>query len=299
MAEKKHSILTVLVILGVTALLLGTVMFIFLKLFEPSPKLSFNEKIGVIPINGTISDSQVITSQLVNFKNNKKIKAIILRINSPGGSVGATQDIYREVQKTIQTKKVIASMGSVAASGGYYVAAAANKIVATPGTITGSIGVIMELVRFKDLLNKIGINFEVIKSGEFKDIGSPLREPTERDRKLLNSLIADIQKQFVEEVAAGRNLTVEEVQKIADGRIFSGAHAKELGLVDMLGNFQDAVDLAKNMVGIKGEVTLVYPKKTKLGLWKLLIKTAASSITQSLQNTTTQIEYRWNGFQSR
>ena len=190
-------------------------------------------------------------------------------------------------------------MGSVAASGGYYVAAAANKIVANPGTITGSIGVIMEFVRFKDLLNKIGINFEVIKSGEFKDIGSPLRELTERERKLLNALIEDIQKQFVKEVAAGRNLTVEEVQKIADGRIFSGARAKELGLVDMLGNFQDAVDIAKNMVGIKGEVTLVYPKKTKLELWKLLIKTAAGSVTQLLQNTKTQIEYRWNGFYSK
>ena len=299
MAEKKHPILTVLIILVVTALLLGTAMFVFLKLFEPSSNLSFNEQIGVISIDGTISDSRVITSQLVKFRKNKKIKAIILRINSPGGSVGATQDIYREIQKTIQTKKVIASMGSVAASGGYYVAAAANKIVANPGTITGSIGVIMEFVRFKDLLNKIGINFEVIKSGEFKDIGSPLRELTERERKLLNALIEDIQKQFVKEVAAGRNLTVEEVQKIADGRIFSGARAKELGLVDMLGNFQDAVDIAKNMVGIKGEVTLVYPEKTKLDLWKLLIKTAADSVTQLLQNTKTQIEYRWNGFYSK
>ena len=296
---KKHPILTVLIILVVTALLLGTAMFVFLKLFEPSSSLSFTEKIGVISIDGTISDSRVITSQLVKFRKNKKIKAIILRINSPGGSVGATQDIYREIQKTIQTKKVIASMGSVAASGGYYVAAAANKIVANPGTITGSIGVIMEFVRFKDLLNKIGINFEVIKSGEFKDMGSPLRELTERERKLLNALIEDIQKQFVKEVAAGRNLTVEEVQKIADGRIFSGARAKELGLVDMLGNFQDAVDIAKNMVGIKGEVTLVYPKKTKLELWKLLIKTAAGSVTQLLQNTKTQIEYRWNGFYSK
>ena len=295
---KKHPILTVLIILVVTALLLGAAMFVFLKLFEPSSNLSFTEKIGVISIDGAISDSRTITSQLVKFRKNKKIKAIILRINSPGGSVGASQSIYREIQKTIQTKKVIASMGSVAASGGYYVAAAANKIVANPGTITGSIGVIMEFVRLKDLLKKIGINFEILKSGEFKDIGSPLRGLTERERKLLDALIEDIQKQFVKAIATGRNLTVEEVEKIADGRIFSGARAKELGLVDMLGNFHDAVDLARNMVGIKGEVTLVYPEKTKLELWKLLIKTSASSIAQLLQNTKTQIEYRWNGFDS-
>jgi len=296
---KKHPIFTVLIILGIIALLLCTAMLVYLKLFEPHSNLSFSEKIGVITIDGTISDSRIISSQLVKFRKNKKIKAIILRINSPGGSVGATQDICREVQKAAQTKKVIASMGSVAASGGYYIAAAANKIVANPGTITGSIGVIMEFIRFKDLLNKIGINFEIIKSGEFKDTGSPLRELTEREKKLLKALVADIQKQFVEEVAAGRNLTIEEVRKIADGRIFSGAQAKELGLVDILGNFQDAVDAARDMVGIKGEVTLIYPEKTKLELWKLLIKTTAVSVNQIFKNTETRIEYRWNGFHSR
>ena len=296
---KKHPIFTVLIILGIIALLLCTAMLVYLKLFEPHSNLSFSEKIGVITIDGTISDSRIISSQLVKFRKNKKIKAIILRINSPGGSVGATQDICREVQKATQTKKVIASMGSVAASGGYYIAAAANKIVANPGTITGSIGVIMEFIRFKDLLNKIGINFEIIKSGEFKDTGSPLRELTEREKKLLKALVADIQKQFVEEVAAGRNLTIEEVRKIADGRIFSGAQAKELGLVDILGNFQDAVDAARDMVGIKGEVTLIYPEKTKLELWKLLIKTTAVSVNQIFKNTETRIEYRWNGFHSR
>lgn len=261
MAGKKHPILTVLVILAGVSLLLCTTVVLILKIFSPSSNFSFKDKIGVISIDGTINGSRSITSQLIRFRKDKGIKAIILRINSPGGSVGPTQEIYREVRKTIQTKKVIASMGGVAASGGYYIAAAANKIVANPGTITGSIGVIMEFVRFDHLLKNIGINFEVLKSGEFKDIGSPHRELTERDRALIKSLIANIQKQFVEAVAKGRDMSNEKVQKIADGSIFSGAQAKELGLVDMLGNFEDAVELAKTMAGIKGDVTLVYSKR--------------------------------------
>ena len=297
MAKKKHPILTVLVILGVTALLLGATIVVILKMSAPSSSLSFNEKIAVIPIEGTISASQKITSDLVRFKKDKKIKAIILRINSPGGAVGPTQEIYQEVRKTIQTKKVIVSMGGVAASGGYYIAAAANKIVANPGTITGSIGVIMGFVRFGDLLNKIGVQFEVLKSGEFKDIGSPHRKMTERERELINAVIGDIQGQFVEGVASGRNLAVEEVRKIADGRVLSGAQAKGLGLVDVLGNFQDAVELTKNMAGIKGNVMLVYPRKTKLELWDLFLKTAVRSGANLLQSIRLQeAEYRWGGF---
>jgi protease-4 len=295
MAGKKHPILMVLGILVGVALFLGTTLVVLLKIFSPSANLSFKDKIGVIPIEGTISDSQTITSQLVKFNEDEGIKAIILRINSPGGAVGPTQEIYREVQKTVRNKKVIASIGGVAASGGYYIAAAANKIVANPGTITGSIGVLMEFIRVEDLLNKIGINHEVLKSGEFKDIGSPHRELTERDRALINSLIANIQKQFIDAVAEGRNLPEEEVRRLADGSIFSGAQAKDLGLVDVLGNFQDAVDLAKEMVGIEGDVTLVYSKKSRLELLDLIFETAARSITHQLQGMRTRLEFRWNG----
>ncbi len=299
MSGKKHPILTVLAILAVSAFILGTGMFIILKVFAPSANISFNEKIGVISIEGTISESMRITSQLVNMRKNKRIKAIILRINSPGGSVGPAQEIYREVQKTIETKKVIVSMGGVAASGGYYIAAAANKIVAEPGTITGSIGVIIEFVLLKDLINNIGIKFEVLKSGEFKDVGSPHREMTERDRELVKDLIADIQNQFVEAVAKGRNLDEEQVKKIADGRVFSGARAKELGLIDVLGNFQDAVETAKEMAGITGEVTLVYPKKSGMELWERFMDSAAGSLAHLLQGINSKVEYRWSGFVER
>ena len=296
MAGKKHPILIVLGILAGVGLVLGIAMIIVLKVFTPSSNLSFSSKIGVIPIEGAILDSQAITEQLGRFRKDKGIKAIILRINSPGGAVGPTQEIYREVLRTMETKKVVASLGGVAASGGYYIAAAAKQIVANPGTITGSIGVIMEFVRFEELLNKIGIKLEVLKSGEFKDIGSPHRELTARDKELISALIADIQKQFVEAVASGRNLSIEKTREIADGRIFSGAQAKELGLVDVLGNFQDAVELAKNMATIRGDVTLVYPKKSKLDLWDLFLGSAADSIAKRIQGMKTRVEYRWSGF---
>lgn len=295
MSKKSHTLLTVLAILGCIGLFLAIVIVIVIKLFTPSTDLSFNEKIGVIPIQGAIIDSRHITSQLVRFKKDKKIKAIILRINSPGGAVGPTQEIYREIRRTIKTKKVIASIGGIAASGGYYVASAADSIVANSGAITGSIGVIMEVLRFEDLLKKIGVSIEVIKSGEFKDIGSPHRKLTEREKELLNSLIKDIQSQFVDDVAAGRGLSVDKVRQIADGRIFSGARAKELGLVDRLGNFHDAVDLAKNLTGAKGDVKLVYPKKNRLELWELFFESAARSVLKAFNSFETPLEYMWKG----
>ena len=295
MSKKKHSILFVILILGVTVLVLGTVMTAFQKYFDHPLKLGFSQKIGVIPIEGTIVDSRAILSQLVEFKKDKGIKAIILRIDSPGGGVGASQEIYREVRKTSKTKKIIVSMGGVAASGGYYIAAAGDEIVANPGTITGSIGVIMEFVQVRELIEKIGVGLEVIKSGEFKDIGSPHRQLSEKERELLNVLITDIQGQFVNAVAEGRGLSVEKVREIADGRILSGAMAKELGLVDKLGNFLDAVDLAKEMTGIEGDVNLVYPKVHKLGVLDLLLQSAARSLYDSFINIMgNRIEYRWD-----
>jgi protease-4 len=296
MPTKKRPILTVIIILGIAVLFLGTLMAIVLTFFGPSSSLSFGQKIGVIPIEGPIMESQSVVTQMVRFKKNKAIKAIILRIDSPGGGVGPSQEIYREVRRTIKTKRVIVSMGSLAASGGYYVAAGANKIVASPGTITGSIGVIMQFVQLKELLKKIGISMEVLKSGEFKDIGSPHREMSDEEKELIQELITDIQDQFVEAVAEGRNLPVESVREIADGRVFSGAKAKELGLVDLLGNFQDAVDLAKKETGIEGEVDLIYPKRMGPSIWDLILRDATKAIYEStIKALKTHIEYRWEG----
>jgi protease-4 len=295
MERKRHPVFIVMAILGGVAIFLGAAMFILLKMVGPSSRLSFGEKIGVISVEGAILDSQTILSQLVSFKEDKDIRAVIIRINSPGGAVAPSQEIYREIQKTSQVKKVVASLGSVAASGGYYVAAAADHIVANPGTITGSIGVIVEFVQIEDLLNKIGVGFEVLKSGQFKDIGSPHRKLTPQDKAVIQGLIGDIQEQFVQAVAEGRKLPVEKVREIADGRVFSGEKAKALGLVDGLGNFQDAVETTKEMAGIRGEAELVYPKKPGLRILDLFRDEAARSLAGLLAGLRSRISYQWSG----
>ena len=299
MPGTKNSILPVFVILAVTIIVLGLMMVLVLKFFRPSSGPLFGEKIGVITIKGAIGHSQPTVSQLVEFRKNDDIRAIILRIDSPGGGVGPSQEIYREINKTKEKKKVVASLGSMAASGGYYIASAADRIVANPGTITGSIGVLMEFVLIEDLLKKIGVELEVLKSGEFKDIGSPHRRISERDRELLSKLIEDIRQQFIQAVAQGRKLSVESVSEFADARIITGKKAKELGLVDVLGNFEDAVSLTKKMTGIRGDVSLVYARKGRSALWEYLFEDAAGALYRMIRNQTfPRIEYRWNGFSS-
>jgi protease IV len=296
MKGKPHPILVVVTILGVVVLVLGLVITLLFVVSGPTGTFSLKEKIGVIPIEGAITDSGTVVSQLVEFRKDRRIRAIILRVNSPGGGVAPSQEIYREIRKTIKKKRVIVSMGSVAASGGYYISSAADKIVADPGTLTGSIGVIVEFVRLQELMQKIGVDMEVLKSGEFKDIGSPYRKLTDAEKDLIQKLIVNIQKQFVEAVAQGRNLPIEKVREIADGRIISGSQGKELGLVDELGNFEDAVALAKTMAGIKGEVTLVYPKKPRTRLWDLLLEDGSHALYRAMRKAVdTRIEYRWDG----
>jgi len=296
MSNKNRPITVVLAILGIAILCFGTVMAIVLSLSHGTAFLSFGNKIGVIPIQGTIKDPDKILEQLIAFRRDSQIKGIILKINSPGGGVGPSQEIYSETRRTAKTKNVVASIGSLGASGAYYIASAADKIVANPGTLTGSIGVLMEFIRVEELLKKIGIEMEVIKSGEFKDIGSPNREMTERERRMLKNLIEDIRNQFVTAVAQGRNMPREKVLELADGRIFSGREAKELGLVDYLGNFQDAVNVAKRMAKIEGEVKLVYPEtKRKSLLWDYLFKDFADYIITRIERHSGLLEYRWNG----
>lgn len=296
MAKTKRPITVVLIILGVAILFFGTLMAIVLSLSGYSPALSFTNKIGVVPINGIIRDADTIIEQMIAFRNDRQIKAIILRIDSPGGGVGPSQEIYSETRRTSRTKKVVASLGSVAASGGYYVASAADSIVANPGTLTGSIGVLMEFVRVEELLKKIGVEMQVIKSGEFKDIGSPNRKMTHKEKEMLLTLLEDIRNQFVTAVSQGRNMPEEAVLELADGRIFSGRQAKDLGLVDSLGNFRDAVSVAKRLAHIKGEVKLVYPQKRRRSfLWDLLFRDLTEAVLDRIDRPLGFLDYRWNG----
>lgn len=229
---------------------------------RPSMGPVFGDAIGLVEVTGAIDGHgrdghRNIVRQLKDFSKRSSIKAILIRVDSPGGGVSASQEIYSAVKKAKAKKKVVVSMGSMAASGGYYISAPADVIVANPGTVTGSIGVIGYFPIVEGLLKKWGIKFEVVKSKEHKDIGSPFREMTPKDRELLQSLITDIYEQFVDVVAEERHLPKEKVLAIADGRLLSGRQAKELGLVDSLGTLEDAIRITANLAGIKGEPKIV------------------------------------------
>ena len=221
------------------------------------------DKVAVVRIEGVIVDSREAVEELRRYRENPGIKAIVLRIDSPGGGVVPSQEIYTEVRKTRADGKIklVTSMGNIAASGGYYIAAATDKIVANPGTLTGSIGVIMELANVKGLLEKVGVESVVIKSGRHKDMASPFRTMSEEDRALLQGVLDDVHDQFIRAVAAGRSLKLEEVRDLADGRIFTGRQAKKISLVDELGDLQDAIKLAARLVGIPGEPQVVETRK--------------------------------------
>ena len=241
-----------------------------------------SNKIGVLELKGSILEADQIINNIALLREADAVKAIILRIDTPGGAVGPSQEIYRELRKTAGKKKIIASMGTVAASGGYYVAAGADGIMANPGTITGSIGVIMGYTNIEELLSKIGLSPVVIKSGAFKDTGSPLRPMEAAERKFLEKFIQGIHRQFIQAVAEGRNLPVSQVEPMADGRIFSGEEALEIGLVDRLGNFQDAVDWAAKMGGIEGDPELVYAPEEGLALVNFLTEASLKAIMDKL-----------------
>lgn len=207
--------------------------------------------IGIIELTGPIVAPDKVVKSLERCIENKNIPVIVIRLNTPGGGVSATQEIFETVKKArLKGKKVVASMGTVAASGGYYIAAACDSIVATPGTITGSIGVIATFADFSVLYKKIGIDFEVVKTGKFKDMGSSSRKMTEEEKALMDSLIMDTYDQFLSAVSEGRKLDKNYVKTLADGRVFTGRQAQKNKLVDILGTYQDAVDLAGTMAGI-------------------------------------------------
>jgi protease-4 len=221
---------------------------------------SYGGNVGVIEIEGIIARSKYIVEDIKFFGDDPSIKAIIIRVESPGGGVAASQEIYEQIKKIKDNQKVVVSMGAVAASGGYYVSLPADVIVANPGTITGSIGVIMEYLVFEELMKKLGIDFEVIKSREHKDMGSPFRHLSKKEKKLLQNVIVDVYGQFVDATAEARNLPKDSVLKFADGRIMSGKQAKALGFIDTLGSFEDAIKIAGDLVGIE-KPRLVYPPR--------------------------------------
>lgn len=253
--------------------------------------LAKGDKVGVIPVKGMISDSEPVIEQLKRFGKDDSVKAIVLRIESPGGGVGPSQEIYEEVKKVAAKKPVLASMGALAASGGYYIACATQKVFANPGTMTGSIGVIMPFMNVRELAEKIGLRGMTVKSGEYKDIGSPLRDMKPDERALLQGVVDNVHHQFVNAVAEGRNLPREDVMRIADGRIFTGEQARALGLVDVLGNLEDAVAEAGKMGKIPGEPRVVTPPKKKISFLELLKEETRTLLEEKISGNRLQLNY--------
>lgn len=242
---------------------------LFGKALLPDLALVGKERIALIRIEGPILDSRATVDELETYGDDPLVKAIVLRLDTPGGGVAPSQEIYNAVKRVRldKQKTVVASMGNVAASGGYYIAVASDRILANPGSLTGSIGVVMQLANLENLMNKIGVKNIVIKSGRYKDVGSPFRMMREEDRHLLQSVLDDAHRQFIEAVAAGRSLDAADVEALADGRIFTGQQAKDVLLVDALGDLTDAVKLAADMSGLQSPPVVETPRPYSFRDW--------------------------------
>lgn len=288
MFSRRHPILFFLMVLGgfFSAVCIAFIFFVSISAGMIGSRINNPQNIsggnvGIVEIQGIILSSKQVIRQIQDFNKDDKIKAIILRIDSPGGAIGPSQEIYREIFKIKTQKKVIASMGSVAASGGYYIACAADGIMANPGTITGSIGVIMEYLNMMDVAQKVGLRPVVIKSAEFKDTGHPLRELKENEKQMLQGLVDELHEQFVSDAAIARGMDQQVMGKLADGRVYTGKTALSLELIDRLGNLDDAVQWAGEIAGIKGEIIPVYPREDSISFFKRLADTLFKDINIS------------------
>ncbi len=276
---------------------IGVVLTIAIALLFSSSDLFKGSRVGEIDITGTILRARPVLKQLEKFRKDSYIKAILLRVNSPGGVVAPAQEIYTEIRRVIKVKPVVVSMGTVAASGAYYIASAATRIVADPGTITGSIGVIIHLPNLQGLFDKIGYKTVTIKSGPFKDIGDPDRKMTPAEKALIQSTIDTAYNQFVQAVASARHLPVADVRNIADGRVILGSDALKLKLIDQLGNYQDAVLEAGRLGGIKGEPKVQKAETGKSSLLNFLIGSQASArLNDFLADPSACLMYKLQGF---
>jgi protease IV len=246
---------------GILALFVGTVWVLMATLSDDGLPTG-GARVAIVELDGIIIDGNQAVRDLREHSENASVKAVVLRINSPGGVVAPTQEIFSAIQRVRKAgKPVVASLGAVAASGGYYVATACDRIYANPGTLTGSIGVIMQMANLEGLFKKVGVEYVIIKSGAFKDVGNFSRQMTPEERKILQTLLDDVYGQFVNAVAEGRGLERKVVVAFADGRIYSGQQAHALKMVDELGGYEDAIEAAAKLANISGRPKLVYPRR--------------------------------------
>lgn len=275
------------------ALILVTVLITLNQ--NDGTQFGFSDRVQVVDIQGELVDSRPILDQLKRYEDSNSVRAILLNIDSPGGGVAVSQELYAEIRRLREkeNKTVVAYISSTGASGAYYVACAADKIVANPGTIIGSIGVIAEWVNYEDLLAWAKLKSIVFKTGEFKDTGSPTRALTDRERAYFQGLIDDMYVQFVQAVASGRGLDLEDVRSLADGRVFTGRDAKERKLIDEIGNFQDAVDLTAKLAGISGKPRLIRLGRQRITLLDLLTTDLSKFAPFSAQTLRSQIRFQY------
>ncbi len=265
---------------GIVVFFILLSFFISVLMFLGRAKDLSSPKIGVLKIKGVINTTDDYLRYIREFEKRKDVKAVVVRIDSPGGSVGASQEIFEELKRLRRIKPVVISMGNIATSGAFYISLGGREIFASPGTITGSIGVILQIPDLHKLLKKIGIETEIIKSGAFKDTGSIYRPLTPEEKKYLEKKVKIIHEQFIEAVSKERKIPLSKVKEIADGRIFTGQEALKLGLIDKIGNFWDAVEEAKRLAKIKKFVLIYLPEKK--GFLSKLLEDKVSSLTESL-----------------
>lgn len=252
-------------------------------------------EIALVRIQGMLMDSQNIVRQLSDYRHNPGVRGILLRIDSPGGAVAPAQEIYSEIMKLrADHKTVYASMGTVAASGGYYIACAADYVLANPGTLTGSIAAVMAFSNIEELTNKIGVKPVIIKSGKYKDVGSPLRAMNPEERKLLQNVVDDVHQQFVQAVAKGRGLSVSEVKEIADGRIMTGQQALKLKLIDEIGGLEKTLELLAKKIGVEGRPKVIEEKeKTPFFDWLLQGSLSSRLVETLIPAPLPRLQYIW------
>jgi protease-4 len=256
MADRSNVTFLVLFGLALAATVLIGAVYVTMVYFAGGT-VTVGDAVAVVDVRGELGYDLAKIQEIGDYRDDDKIKAVLICVDSPGGGVAASQALYQEVRKTREQKPVVVSMGSVAASGGYYVACAADSIVAHEGTVTGSIGVIAEYLRTEELFHKIGLEVTVIKSGGLKDVGSPYREMTEDEKIYIGGLLDKVYAQFVRAVADARGIPIERVRELAEGRLYTGEEAVDLGLVDRIGTYEDALSIAARMGGISGEPRVV------------------------------------------
>jgi len=286
-------------LVGCIVLLVGTLAAVSLAFVVVNLSLDreglalgpLSKRVGLIEIIGDIESSDAVVDQLEHMRLDSSVRAVVLRLDSPGGGVAASQEIYEAVLKVRDAgKPVVASMGGVAASGAYYIACAADSIMSNPGTLTGSIGVIMSFPNTEELFKKVGVRFEVVKTGKYKDIGSLSRPMTPEEKALLQGVLSNVYEQFVKAISDGRDMDKSDILPYADGRIFSGDQAHDLGFVDRLGDLNDAIQLAANMADIKGRPIVVRKERRRVSFLDLFQDKL--NLVPGLTQSGPRLEYR-------